>query len=55
MYEGPRITLHRSGSHLVIPGPSLLFPACASWSALLILGVKPPAEDCDMPIVATLI
>jgi len=34
MYEGPRITLNCSYSHLVIPGPGFPFLAFASWPTL---------------------
>ena len=53
IYEGPRITWHRSCSHLVIPGLGLPFPVYASRPALLTLGVKPLAEGCDVHIAAT--
>jgi|RhiMetdeSRZDD1v2_1073273.scaffolds.fasta_scaffold141029_2 hypothetical protein len=49
MYEGPRITLHHSCSHLVIPGPGCPFPAFASWPALLTLGVKLSAAGLQCP------
>jgi hypothetical protein len=40
MHKGPRITPQRSCSHLVIPGPALLFPACTSRPGLLTVGIK---------------
>ena len=38
MHEGPRITLHRACSHLVIPGPGLPLPALY---AMYILCISP--------------
>lgn len=38
VHEGPRITLHRSCSHAVIPGPGLPFPVlyrCVLWVCIL--------------------
>jgi hypothetical protein len=55
MHEGPRITLNRSCSHLVIPGPGLPFPAIVSWPALLTLGAKLLAAGCDAHIATILI
>src|SRR5215510_8736183 len=48
IHEGPRITLYGAGSHVVIPGPGLPFPA---FYSVPILGLYPVSSGVPARII----